>query len=410
MRTRHRPRWLDYVRSVGPGLVAGAADVDPTTVGSMAIIGATTVFGLSWLTVLLFPILAVIQVISSRVAIVTGDDLQHLVDRRYGRVAQYSLLGSVLVVVVITIAADLEAGAAAIGLLVHGPWRWFVLPLAAAVLALLLIGSYDEVQRVLKFVLLVLLTYVAAAFVAHPDWRQVVVHTAVPTFRWSKDYIDGTLALLGTTLSSYVYVWQTVELAEEKPALEWLRPKEADAAVGIFVAVAVFWFILVATGATLGVHHLQVNTAADAAAALAPVVGHLAGIVFGVGLLGSALLALPVLLGTAAYIVGAQFDWRRGLSKSVRRAPAFYAITAVATALAVVIAFSGLSPIRVLFIASIVGGIGTPIGLMFLMLVAHDRRLMGGERVEGLVSIAGWVVTALVTIVTVVYLVRLLVA
>ena len=406
MSIRSKPTWLDYLRSLGPGLISGAADVDPTTVGSIAVIGATTVYGLSWLTILTFPILAVVQVISSRVAVVTGDDLQRLVVRRYGRITQYTLLGSILVVTVITIAADLEAGAAAVGLLVHAPWQWFILPLAAVVLALLLLGSYEELQRVLKCVMLVLLAYVLAAFLAHPNWWQVLVHTVVPNFHWNRDYVDGTLALLGTTLTSYVYVWQTVELSQEKPGLGSLRSKEADAVAGIFVAVAMFWFILIGTGATLGVHHLPVNTAADAARALVPVAGRFAGLVFGIGLLGSALLALPVLLGTAAYVVDAEFDWQRGLSHSVRHAPAFYAVMAASTVISVAIAFSGLSPIRVLFIASIVGGIGTPLGLAFLMLVACDRRLMDNERVEGAMKVAGWAVTVFVALASLVYLVR----
>ena len=158
-------------------------------------------------------------------------------------------------------------------------------------------------------------------------------HTLLPTFKLNKEYIAGALALLGTTLTSYVYVWQTIEEAEDQRPIAWLRLEEADAATGIFFAVAVMWFILIATGATLGVHHKQIQTAQDAAQALVPVAGRYAGYLFGVGLLGSALLALPVLLATAAYVVGAEFDWPRGLSVQPRRAPAFYAVAAVAMAL-----------------------------------------------------------------------------
>jgi len=249
------PGLLDYLRSSASGLIAGASDVDPTTVATMAVIGATTVYGLSWLAILVFPILAVIQAISSRIGVVTHEDLQYLVKRRFGRVSQLLLLGSILVVTVITIAADLEAGAAALGLLTHLPGRWFVIPLAALVLGLLFVGSYDELQGVLRYVLLLLLAYVVAAFLAHPDWSSVLRHTLVPTFTLNKDYIAGALALLGTTLTSYVYVWQTIEEAEDKRPLAWLRLEEADAVTGIFFAVAVMWFILIATAATLGVHH-----------------------------------------------------------------------------------------------------------------------------------------------------------
>ncbi len=395
---------LRFLRMLGPGLVAGAADVDPTTVATIAVIGATTVFALSWLTVLVFPILAVVLIISSRIGVVTGEDLQTLVRSRFGRGAQVLFLGSILVVTILTIAADLEAGAAAAGLLVHMSWKPLVAPVGIVVLAMLLLGTFDELQRVLKYVLLVLLAYVACAFVAHVDWTSVARHTFVPAISFSKDYTAGALALLGTTLTSYVYVWHTIELSEEKPSLDWLRPKEADALVGIFFAVVVFWFILVTTGATLGAHHRQVQTAQDAAAALKPIAGSGASTIFGIGLLGSALLALPVLMGTVAYVVGAEFDWRRGLSEKVRNAPAFYAVIAVSTVFGAGIAYSGISPIRLLFIASIVGGIGTPVTLVFLLLVASDRRLMNDLPINGWLAFAGWTVTTVVAGVSLIYL------
>lgn len=397
-----RPR--QFLRMLGPGLVAGASDVDPTTVATIAVIGATTVFALSWLTVLVFPVLAVILVISSRVGVVTGQDLQTLVRSRFGRSAQLLFLGSILVVTILTLAADLEAGAAAAGLLLHMSWRPLVAPVGIVVLAILLLGTFDELQKVLKYVVLVLLAYVASALVAHVDWTSIARHTFVPTISFGRDYIAGALALLGTTLTSYVYVWHTIELAEERPSLDWLRPKEADALVGIFFAVVVFWFILVTTGATLGAHHQQIQTAQDAAAALKPIAGSAASTIFGIGLLGSALLALPVLMGTVAYVVGAEFDWRRGLSEHVRNAPAFYAVIAASTVLGAAIAYSGISPIRLLFIASIVGGIGTPVTLVFLLLVASDGGVMNGLPISRRLALGGWAVTTLVSVVSLIYL------
>jgi Mn2+/Fe2+ NRAMP family transporter len=387
-------------------MVAGASDVDPTTVATIAVIGATTVFGLSWLVLLTFPMLAVVQVVSARIGAVTGQDLQQLVARRCRRPAQLVLLVSVVAVTLITLAADLEAGAAALGLIFHARWAWFVVPLALVVLALLLWGTYDEVIGVLKWVLLVLLAYVAAAVLAHPHWGAVLRHSVIPSFRWNTDYLEGALALLGTTLTSYVYVWQTVEVAEEKPRRQELRVKELDAAVGIFFAVAIFWFILVATGATLGAHHLQVQTAQDAARALEPVAGRFAGDLFGVGLLSSALVALPVLVGTTAYSVGAQAGWRRGLSERLRDAPEFYAVVAASVVLAAAVALAGVSPIRLLFWASVAGGLGTPIGLVFLMLIAGERSLMGGHAISGRLKVAGWAVAAVIATVSVVYLVH----
>jgi Mn2+/Fe2+ NRAMP family transporter len=239
---------------------------------------------------------------------------------------------------------------------------------------------------------------------AHVPWGVVARDTLAPHISFSRDYVSGALALLGTTLTSYVFVWHTVELAEERPALSWLRPKEADAAIGMFFAVAIFWFILIATGATLGRHHHEVQTADDAARALRPLAGSAASYVFGFGLLGSALLALPVLMGTIAYVVGAEFDWRRSLSEPVRNAPRFYAVMAVALAIGIIIAMIDVSPIQLLFFASIVAGIGTPVTLVYLLLIAGDRRTMRDRPVSGWLRTVGWAITIVMTLLSVAYL------
>jgi Mn2+/Fe2+ NRAMP family transporter len=391
---------------IAPGIISGAADTDPTTVATLAVVGATTIYGLTWLLVLIFPALAVIQVISARVGMCTRRDLQTSVDKRFGPWPRLLLLTSVFAVTVVTIAADLEGGAAALGLLFHADWRWFVIPLALVLVTLLTIGNYDEVQQVMRYVLFVFLAYVISAFVAHPDWSQVLHHTAIPTFRFNTTYTEGALAIIGTTLTSYVYVWQTIEEAEETAPLEWLRAREAGAGVGILLAVMIFWFILVASGGTLGVHHLPVQTADQAAAALKPVAGAAASYIFGIGLLASAVVALPVLMATCGYIVGAHFDWERGLSKDVRHAPRFYATVVLSMGLGVLISFSGVSPIRILFISGIIGGVATPVGLVFLLLVAADESLMDHWRISGPLLLAGWVVTLLIGVAGVTYVVQ----
>lgn len=398
------PSRRDYLRTLGPGLVAGAADVDPTTVATMAVIGSTTGFALSWLAILVLPVLVFVQVISSRVAVNGGADLQTLVRRRYGRTPRLLLLGSVLGVGIVTLAADTEAGAAGLGLLVGLPYQALVAPLAVIVVVVLLVGSFDAIQRILTYIMLSLLAYPVAAFLAHTDWLGVWAATVHPAVRFDRTYVAGALALLGTTLTNYVYVWQTVELAESRPALSWLRPKEADAAAGIVTAVGVSWFILVATGATLGVRHQPAQTPQQAAQALAPIAGPAASTLFAVGLLGSALLAMPVLMGTIAYVLGAEFDWRRGLSRPVRGAPAFYLTVAVTTMLAALIAIAGVSPIELLFFGSVIGGLSTPIGLSYLVLLASDRRAMRGRPLGAGLRVVGWLVTALVSLASVVYL------
>jgi len=394
----------EYLRAIGPGLVAGASDTDPTTVAAIAVIGATTVFGLAWVALLVAPALIVVQILASRVGVFGGTDLQSAARERFGRGSRELLLLSIVVVTVLTLAADLEAGAASIELLTGGSAGWLVAPLAAVIVVLLVLETYPVIRRVLKYGALALLAYVASAFFTRVPWGQVLHHSFVPTFSFTHDYVAGALALLGTTITSYVYVWQTVELAEERPDPRRLRLVETDATIGIVFAVVIIWFILVATGATLGVHHHQVRTAQDAARALAPLAGRDASTLFGLGLLASALVAVPVLMSTAAYVVGAEYGWRRGLSEPVRRAPRFYASLVIATAAALVVTVSSVSAIRLLFYASIAGGLGAPVGLAALVLLAGDRDVMHGRPVGTPLRIAGWVVATMISLLGLLYL------
>jgi Mn2+/Fe2+ NRAMP family transporter len=395
---------VDYLKAVGPGVVSGAADTDPTTVATLVVVGATTVYGLAWLTLLLLPVLCVVQTLATRVGVLSGRDLQKAVIDGYGRRWAVVLLVSVVAVNVVTVAADLKAGAAALGLLTGLPWNWFVAPLAAALLGLLFIGGYDEVERVLKYVLLCLLAYTAAAVLAHPDWGAVARGSFIPTLRLEPDYVAGALALTGTTLTTYMYVWQTVQQAEERPQPARLPLREFDAWAGSALAVVVFWSILAASGATLGVHHLRVDTAEQAAEALRPVAGPLAGVLFAIGLLASAIIALPVIIASTGYAIGSTFNWRRGLSLPPSQAPGFYAVLTAANALGAVLALAGIGAIRLLFTASLVAGVATPVGLAMLLLVAGNSRLMRNQPAGRPLRTAGWAITVLVAVVSAVYL------
>jgi Mn2+/Fe2+ NRAMP family transporter len=402
-RNRHE-RLVRYFKTLGPGMISGASDNDPTTVATMAVIGSTTIYRLSWLTILVYPMLSAIQIISARIGAVTKRGLQADVARLYGRGWGFVLLLSLVTVNIVTLAADLEGGAASLGLLFHVSYLWFVIPFALAVLLMLLFGSYRVVQRVLKWVLLVFVAYIFAAFAAHPNWGQVFRDTILPSISFDKVYIESALALLGTTLTGYAYVWETIEEAEEKPPISHLGLVQADAGIGMLLAVAVFWFILVATGATLGARHIQVQTAQQAAQALVPIAGPIAGYLFAVGLLASAILAVPVLAATTAYVVGSEFGWKTSLSHSPLQASPFYLVLAGSLLVGVLVSFAGVSPIQLLFLASIVGGLGTPISMLFLLLVGQNRRLMG-HRVIGRISRSvGWATLFLVSSISLYFL------
>jgi Mn2+/Fe2+ NRAMP family transporter len=394
--TRNRV-WLARLRTMAPGIISSAADNDPTTVASLAVIGSTTVYALGWLVLLVIPMLAVVQAISSQIGAVAKCGLEDLVRRRYGRAAAFAVLLSVLLVNVLTLAADLEGGAAALQMLSGVAYWWWIVPIALASLALLIFGSYTRVERVLVFLPLLFVTYAVAAVSAHPDWGAVLRDSFVPRLSSTHAYIAGALALLGTTLTAYAYVWQAIEISEEAPPLRRMGLVQVNATIGAVGAGITFWFIVIATGATLGVRHHVVQTANDAATALAPVAGHLASMLFGIGLLGSALLAIPVVMATSAYVVAEMFGWAGKLDAEFFQAKRFYGVMLAVSAVACGIAFAGFSPIGLLFAASIAGGLATPVTLVFMLLAAQDRSVMRKDAIAGWLRAAGWVTAGVVT-------------
>jgi Mn2+/Fe2+ NRAMP family transporter len=353
---------------------------------------------------LVIPMLAIVQTIASRVGAVATKGLEDCIRDVFGRTWALIVLGAIIIVNVLTLAADLEGGAAALQLVTHVDYRWFVVPFSLLVAALLVYAKYEDTQRWLRFVPLVFLAYVVAAFLARPDWGAVLRASLVPHFALSKSVVSGTIALLGTTLTAYAYVWETVTVAEQKPPLRRLGLVQAEAALGIVVAGLTFWFILIATGATLGVHHQAVETAQDAARALEPIAGRYASLLFAIGLFGSALIAVPVIAGTCAYVVAEAFGWRRSLDVTFAGAPRFYRALLLSLGAATLIALGGVSPIQLLYASSIAGGIATPLTLVFLLLIAERRDLMREHRLGGLLRIGGWSVTAIVTASVVIYL------
>ncbi|GAC1396094.1 MAG: divalent metal cation transporter [Vulcanimicrobiaceae bacterium] len=394
------------IKRLGPGIVSGASDNDPTTVATLAVIGASTVYGLAWLVLLVIPMLAVVQAIAARVGAVSKRGLEDCIRYRYGRGLSFAAMFAVLAVNVITLAADLEGGGAALQMITGVDYRWFVAPLALLAAIALIFGRSDAITNVLKYVTIVFLAYVFTAFFSHPDWLAVVRGSLVPHLEAAPAYVSGVIALLGTTLTSYAYVWETVETSEKRPPLRRIGLVQAEAVVGIVFAGLIFWFIVIATGATLGVHHKTVETAQDAANALVPIAGRNAGLLFGIGLLGSALIAIPVLAGTSAYVMAEAFGWRRSLDASFARADRFYKTLVASLAIGAGIALCGVPPIKLLFISGIAGGIATPFTLALMMLVGRSRKVMGSEILGRRITVAGWFVTAVVTLAAVVFLVQ----
>jgi Mn2+/Fe2+ NRAMP family transporter len=435
------------LRGIGPEVIAGASDNDPTNVGTAAVVGAQTGYRLSWVALLVAPLLAVVLAIAAQVGLAARSDLQTLTRERYGRGVAAVLLVSVVVVNVVTIAADLQAGSAGIGLLAGVSSRWLVLPLGAGLGALLLFGRYGQVVTLLRWVLPGFLAFTAAAVLAHPDWPRLLRASLVPVLSLRGHDLTGSLALLGTTLTSYVYVWETVQRGVEDPGgrepdgregsgKESAGPAQAGSphagpahagpahagtahaaparagpagsdgrlararagaiAGAVFTAV-ILWSMLVASAATLGRHHQAAASAQDAARSLRPLAGPLAADLFAVGLVVSTVVALPVLIASTAHVVGAQFDWRRGLSQPVGQARGFYIALAASIGLAVAVSLAGIPVLRILVVASVIGGLGTPLGLVILVRLARDPLVMGAQTISRPLAAAGWTVAAAVT-------------
>jgi Mn2+/Fe2+ NRAMP family transporter len=401
LRIGRRHRLGGLLRSIGPELVSGASDNDPTNVGTAAAVGAATGYQLAWVALLVAPLLGVVQIIAAHVGSVAGGDLQTLTLKRYGRGIAGVLLVSVLVVNLVTLIADLQAGAVGIGLLTGVDSRWLVAPLGLGLVGLLLIGKYDAVVAVLRYLLLGFLAFAVAAVLAHPDWSRLAVSSVIPSLSLNRNLIGGSLALIGTALTSYVYVWETIQRGvEEPPDITIMGGGLARARLGaiisaVFTAV-MLWFMLVASAATLGKNHQTISSAQQAAEELRPLAGPQAADLFAIGLIISALCVLPVLMATTAYVVGAQFDWRCGLSEPVSKAGGFYAVLTASIGLAVAVTLANISVMTMLVAASVIAGFGTPIGLVILVLIGRDRTIMGSRPISRRLAVAGWTVAALV--------------
>lgn len=388
------------MRDIGPEVVSGASDNDPTNIGTAAVVGAQAHYSLSWVAVLVAPLLYVVLSIAAQVGLATGADLQTLTLKRFGRPVAATLLVSVVLVNLVTIAADLQAGAAGIGLLTGVDARWLVLPLGLVLLGLLVTGRYGHVVRVLRYLIPGFLAFTVAAVLARPDWPRVLEGSLIPALSLRSYAVAGALALLGTTLTSYVYVWETVQRGVEEPAghpAPGRTPRaRAGALAGAAFTALILWSMLVASAATLGTHHQVPATAQGAARSLRPLAGPLAGDLFAIGLVVSAVVALPVLIASTGYVIGAHFDWRHGLSLPVGQARRFYAVLAGSVGLAVAVTLARVSVFGMLVAASVVGGLATPFGLAILCRLARDQRVMGFRPVSRPLAAAGWAVTAIV--------------
>jgi Mn2+/Fe2+ NRAMP family transporter len=395
-------------RALGLGLITGAADDDPSAIGTYAAAGAKVGPALLWTAPVTFPMMFAVVYLSAKLGQVTGKGLFAVIRDRYSpRVLWITLVG-VLIGNTFEAAADLGGMAAAVQLVL--PWRFEVLVTVIGLLifGLQWLGSYRTIRNVFRVLALTLLSYVAAAFLAHPDWSRVLRGTVVPTLRFDREFLSLLVAITGTSLSAYLYTWQSNQEVEEEIEMgrtrlrdrvgatrRELRDSRRDILYGMVFSNVVMYFIILSTGATLfAAGKTDVQTAADAAKALEPLAGRAAGVLFTLGVIGVGFLAIPVMTTGAAYDLSQTVGWRNSLGAKPHDAAKFYGAIAVVTAVAIGVNFLGFNPMRVLVWSGIVQGFSTP-PLMFLILrMTNDQRIMG-KRVNGrAINTLGWITTA----------------
>jgi len=401
-----RSRWLDVL---GPGLITGASDDDPSGIATYSQAGAQFGYGLTWLMLFSWPLMAAAQMISARIGRVTGLGLAGVLRRNYPPALMRAMICLLLIANVINLGADLGAMADAATLIAPAP-RWLlVLGFGAFCIWLQVFVEYARYVRVLKWLTLSLLAYFATVMVVDVDWRRLGLDLVMPAIRLDKDYLTTIVAVLGTTISPYLFFWQASEEAEDIRLFPFRTdllnaPEQGPGALvrikldtlfGMGFSNLVALAIIVTTAATLHAAGIaNVETSAQAAEALRPLAGPFAFLLFTLGIIGTGLLAVPVLGGSAAYALGEAFDWTIGLSRKPMEAKAFYGALAAATLVGMALTFAPISPMSALFWAAVLNGVIAVPLMVVMMIMGADSAIMGAFAVRGPLRVVGWISTA----------------
>ena len=394
---------------LGPGLITGASDDDPSGIGTYSQAGAALGYATLWTAIVTLPLMIVVQHICAKIGMCSGRGLAGVLHRYYSKKLLYPVVIGLVIANTINAGADIAAIAAAINMFVPVPIASMVIPIAVAIVVLQVWGSYRLIMKIFKWLTLSLFAYVIAAFLAKPDWYAVAKATFIPQISFTSEYITTIVAILGTTISPYLFFWEAGEeveeeksegrtkLSERKGATDGeIKKEKIDTIVGMLFCNVVFYFVILAAGATLHISgKTDIQSATDAAQALRPLAGNFATVLFSIGLIGAGLLAVPVLTGSAAYAVAETFGWPSGLDEKPRHAKKFYGVIAASTIVGVAIDFAGINPISALFWTAVINGVVAPPLLVVVMLVSNNKRVMG-SRTNGLfTNIIGWLAAAI---------------
>ncbi|MEI6267073.1 MAG: divalent metal cation transporter [bacterium] len=416
-KTEKKKHQVSYLKTLGPGVITGASDDDPSGIGTYSLAGSNYGLGLSWLAVYLLPMMTAVQETVARIGIVTEKGLAGAIGKHYGRKILYPLIVLLLIANTVNIGADIGAMVASFQLIVPAvPFSLGAIILTIAMILLEVLMPYHKYAKILKWLTLSLVAYIVTGFIVRPDWIAVFQSIAIPHIELNVAFLAAMVAVMGTTITPYLFFWQASEEVEEErdkgilsdhqvsATKREIKEMRKDTFTGMALANIVFLFIIITTASVFFKNGVTLETAADAAKALEPLVtafpnaGFIAKLLFTIGIFGVGLLAVPVLAGASAYAISELFKWREGLNRKFSRARGFYGVIIVSMLLGLAMNFIGISPIKALYFAAIVNGTIAPILMFFIFKIGRDKKIMGQFTNPRWVNIWGWIATVLMGI------------
>jgi NRAMP (natural resistance-associated macrophage protein)-like metal ion transporter len=393
-----------FLRMLGPGLITGASDDDPSGIATYSTTGASLGFDLLWSAPASLPLMATVQYICAKIGMVSGLGLAGVLRRHYSKWVLYPAMLSLFVANTINAGTDIGAIAASFKLFLPLPMPVLLASIATVIVAMQIWGNYRLIANVFKWLTLALFAYIGAGILARPDLGDVLRGTFIPQVQFSREFITTLVAILGTTISPYLFFWQASQEVEEEVSQgrtterqrrgatdRELRVTALDVNVGMFFSNLVFYFVVLATAATLHVSgQTQIETAADAAKALEPLAGQASSFLFALGIIGSGFLAVPVLTGASAYALCETLGWKYGLDRKPRHAKEFYTVIVIATLIGVGIDVIGINPMRALFWTAVINGVLAPPLLVLIMMISNNKKVMGNRTNAWWINALGW--------------------
>lgn len=399
---------------LGPGFITGASDDDPSGIGTYAQTGAIFGFSQAWTALFSFPFMSVVQEMCGRIGMVTGMGLARVIKMHYARPVLYGVVLLLVITNTINIGANLGAMASSAQLLIGMPFVFWLVGLTVFTLALEVFVSYPTYARILKYLAFSLVAYIITAFIIKQNWGEVLRFAFIPSFSMSREYLFNIVAILGTTISPYLFFWQADEEVEEEINQGKIRHMGAgiprvtkgeihrmrwDTVAGMFFSNIVMFFIIVTTASTLHASGItNIETADQAAQILRPLAGDFAFLLFAAGIVGTGLLAIPILAGSASYAVSEAFNWKEGLYRKFTQAHGFYGVITIATLIGLLVNFTPIKPFTMLYYTAILNGLVAPPLMILIMLTANNKKIMGHSTNSLLSNSIGWAITGVMTI------------